>query len=164
MKRLSRLSTALLPRSAILFTSLAACSSAPPSFVQSAEAQDVLVVYRGFPRDTSEAPARDEPTMMIGDQKFYTGQHRATGGDARALAKALADSSVYTSHVSGNKCGGFHADYAVEWPGDQGPLRVLLCFGCNEARAIEGNDVAVTDLTDDGESRLEPLLTKVTGP
>jgi len=149
---------------AALLVALPGCSSPPPSFVQSATAHDELVVYRGMPRDIQSAPTRDEPTMKVGDQTFYTGQHRATGDDAKKLAKLLADPAVYQSHVSGKKCGGFHADYAVEWSGGGGPLRVLLCFGCNEVRAIEGNSVDVYDLTEEGEARLEPLLAKVVGP
>ena len=55
-------------------------------------------------------------------------------------------------------CGGFHADFAVEWRQHAVLRQSLLCFGCGEARLITGLAHDHVDLASGAEERLRALL------
>ena len=55
-------------------------------------------------------------------------------------------------------CGGFHADFAIEWLQSAVLRQSLLCFGCGEAKLITGLAHDHVDLASGVEERLQALL------
>lgn len=141
-----------------LVSSLSACApSTPPSFVSSAKSARKLTLYAAPARDVS--PSRtSEPTLELHGETLFAKTLTIEGDEARRLAEMLVDPALFRSHVSGKKCGGFHADYAVEWPGSKGNDVMLLCFGCGEARSVGEGEDSLVDLSDEGRKRLEDTL------
>ena len=94
-------------------SSLSACApSTPPSFVAAARSAPKLTVYAAPARDVS--PSRtSEPTVEIHGETLFAKTLTVEGDEAKRLAEMLVDPALFRSHVSGKKCGGFHADYAV---------------------------------------------------
>lgn len=145
----------------LLLASSGCASSGPPSFVASARDAPTLTLYRGVPRPGQLAPAGGAdpdpgPVVEISGQTFYAKPVKLEGDKARALARVLADGSSYDEHRV-KRCGGFHADWAVEWGGDE-PRRVLLCFTCHETLSVSGDAQRLNDLTDSGYARVTAIL------
>jgi hypothetical protein len=47
----------------------------------------------------------------------------------------LAASEASFSKYGGPKpCGGFHADYCLEWKDGEKVYQMMLCYGCDEAK------------------------------
>jgi hypothetical protein len=133
------------------------CSSpSPPEFATSAREAPTLTVYQGVPR-APDSPA-EGPTLTIAGQSLFRPPKTLQGDEARALAEALANDANYDHHQSGKKCGGFHADWAVEWQRGGETVRALLCFGCGEAKWLSRDGERMNDLTPSGEKRLQALL------
>jgi hypothetical protein len=129
--------------------------------VATARDAPTLTLYRGVPRPGQVAPTGvadpdPGPVIEVSGQTFYAKPIKLEGGDARELARVLADGASYDEHRV-KRCGGFHADWAVEWGGDA-PRRVLLCFMCHEALSVSGDARRLNDLTDEGYGRLVALL------
>jgi len=55
-------------------------------------------------------------------------------------------------------CGGFHADFAIEWLQSAVLRQSLLCFGCGEAKLITGLAHDHVDLASGAYERLSALL------
>ncbi|HEU4407247.1 MAG TPA: hypothetical protein VFS43_18400 [Polyangiaceae bacterium] len=138
------------------------CAASPPAFVATAREAPGLTVYRGVPRWAQ--PPADGSTFAIAGQKFFREPKSLRGAEARALAEALADDANYTKHVEGKRCGGFHADWAVEWQRGGEPQRVLLCFGCGEAMSLSGGGTWLNDLSEGAEAKLTSILGPQAGP
>ncbi|HEU4539225.1 MAG TPA: hypothetical protein VFS00_34125 [Polyangiaceae bacterium] len=141
---------------------LGCSSSSPPGFVTTARAAPSLTVYQGTPREGFAPPGTPPPaagsTFAIADQSFFRTPQTLQGDQARALASALADDANYDRHQAGKKCGGFHADWAVEWQRGNETVRALLCFGCGEVRWLSRDGEHINDLTSAGEQKLQALL------
>ena len=141
--------------------SLAACApSKPPSFVETAERATKLTVYAApsrYPTSVQSA-GTSEPTVEMHGEVLFAKTVTVEGDEAKRLAKMLVEPGLFRAHVSGKKCGGFHADYAVEWPGTASKNMVLLCFGCGEARSVGEGEDSLVDLSEEGRKRLEDVL------
>jgi hypothetical protein len=114
-------------------------------------------VYAAPARDVS--PSRtSEPTVELHGETLFAKTLTVEGDEAKRLAEMLVDPALFRSHVTGKKCGTFHADYAVEWPGSKGTDVMLLCFGCGEARSVGEGEDSLVDLSEEGRRRLEDTL------
>lgn len=134
---------------------LSACTpTRPPSFVSSIARAEQVEVRPGFAR--GETPSEDAVHLL--GEVFQDRFLELTDAQRKALAQVLADDTSYTAHVDGKKCGGFHADYAVQWKSAGQPYQVLLCFGCHEALAYGDGTRRLNDLSDTGYERLAQIL------
>ena len=134
---------------------VAGCAPArAPGFVGSVQHADRLEVRPGIPR--GEAPP--EGVVRLHGEPFQDRFFDLSEDQRRELAVILADESTFEAHADGKKCGGFHADYAVQWKSEGRPYQVLLCFGCHEALSLGDGAERLNDLSDRGYERLARVL------
>jgi hypothetical protein len=125
---------------------------------------DTVFVWEGTPRQKaskSVTPDSDtEKTFKIGDQNFYSLPLGLTDQETVAVSDAVLKHIENFNPWTGPKfCGGFHANYAIEWR-EKGVTvaQALLCFTCGEARFLVGNRMEVVDQSDEGSVRFRALL------
>ncbi len=132
--------------------------------VEATRHADFVVVWEGLPRDSGGAttlPNSGEKTpLAIGDQLFHVRPVPLTGEEAAAVSDAILKQKDNFKPWSGVKfCGGFHANYAIEWRAHGVTLAyVLLCFTCQEARFIVGDRVELVDQSKEGVRTFHALL------
>ena len=106
------------------------------------EKASALMVYAGTPHPmyrTAPPPpgAPREPErkkVKIHGEEFYEQAHVA-GKEEIAKLKTLATNEAnFSKWVGAKACGGFHADYCLEWKDGHKVYQMMLCFGCDEAK------------------------------
>ena len=129
-----------------------------------------LEIFEGLPHPVWEKLTRKEEeltraTRRVDGELFYL-ETLATDPDRknRITAVFLEGSSFVPPKIGETipmkLCGGFHADYGLQWSMDQKAVAtVLICFGCHEMRIIGKDEVLLVDMTKDGFATLHGLLT-----
>lgn len=139
----------------------AACTPGrPPAFVATVAKAERIEVRPGV--------ARNEPVpagaVRLHGEAFHDRFLELSDEDRTALARVLADDSSYAAHAEGKNCGGFHADYVVQWKSAGKPYQVLLSFACHEALSLGNGSERRNDLTGSGYERLAPILHRASRP
>jgi hypothetical protein len=145
-----------------------------PLFEASAKS-DSFRVYEGLPhpfegKEFVENEIRNQPTIVIDGEKFYLPARPMPLEDKASLLR-LFGADLFKPWRAYKFCGGFHADYAVNFETGGRSWLVLLCFGCHEARILrqpstDSNPQAepklrlTVDLTDTGYKELKELFRK----
>lgn len=138
---------------------LVGCRAArPPVFVETATKAEHVEVRAGIPRGE---PAPDAVVRLHGEV-FQDRFLDLSEADKKAIASIIADESTYEAHAEGKKCGGFHADYVVQWKSGGEPYQVLLCFACHEALSLGDGSERLNDLSDAGYAKLAPIFDRAT--
>jgi len=130
-----------------------------------AKGPDAVVLYEGLPhqfyeRDLLEQERRAKPTQELNDYLFYKEPLGLNEGDAQKLSAVLSDPSSLQLFEGEKKCGGFHPDYAIELHRASTYFRVLICFGCGEAKVFGSNPRISSrhDLSPDARQSLYRIL------
>jgi hypothetical protein len=102
---------------------------------------DSLVLYEGLPHQMFEAEAlrrekEGKKTVTLHGHPFYAEALPVTAEDTENLRSLLSDVQSFDKWMGEAKCGGFHPDYLAEWRVGQATYRVLVCFGCKEAKVF----------------------------
>jgi hypothetical protein len=136
-----------------------------PDFTKLLAAAETMIVWEGGPHPAHDrdnfAEAKQSPHHIIAGELFYlkalaiSEQHQA---DLNRLVRAIDVLKPF----SGEKfCGGFHADYAIEWKrGEDRLAAVLVCFSCRETLVVLPKEQVRADLTDQGYDSLRGILRK----
>ncbi len=126
---------------------------------------DELILWEGLPHPVSETDAfsrelATRKTFRIGDQNFYAVALPLKDEEKTAISSAVLNHIENFKLWSGYKfCGGFHADYAVEWRAKGATLaQALVCFSCAEAEFRVGDRVEEVDQSDVGVKQFRTLL------
>ena len=91
---------------------------------------------RAFSEELDSKPVRD----ILGSF-FYQELHPLNVDDQAAIRSALADPRTFLpGPVTMKLCGGFHADFAVEFQHDGEVGAALICFGCSEIKTLFQRD------------------------
>ncbi len=143
-----------------------------PNFVNLLRDADSMTVYEGLPHQTSEGQSRYvemqkkkyfhvTDTGKNFDELFYERPLNVGEEDKVALDTLFRIHSPCVAWTGMKFCGGFHADYAIEWKRkDVRVAIVLLCFGCHELVLIYDDANRMTDLSKDGYESLRRILSK----
>lgn len=131
--------------------------------VRAATKYDEVIVWEGLPRDfepSSHSEKLGVDFFRIGDQVFYTQPLTFKDEEKTAVSDAILKHIENFKLWSGVKlCGGFHADFALEWRYKGATLaQALLCFSCHEARFVVGDRVELVDQSDEGFKNFRALL------
>jgi hypothetical protein len=125
---------------------------------------DAVFIWEGTPREPANQPTTPNlappKTFKIGDQEFYALPLGLTLQEAAAVSDAVLKHKDNFNPWTGPKfCGGFHANYAVEWR-EKGVTvgQALLCFTCGEARFYVGSRAEIVDQSGSGLVRFRALL------
>ena len=127
--------------SPLIFAALVAgagCGGGPTAGIAEATG---LVVYEGLPSPGSEAStfqaeSKAKQTREIGGQTFYRDPLPLAPADLATLRGLLAAPGALVEWSGEKKCGGFHADDAIEWTAGGSTRILLLCFTCSEAEVV----------------------------
>jgi hypothetical protein len=136
-----------------------------PDFTQRLKSADSLMVWEGLPHPVFDKitfyEESQSPNQTIDGEYFYKVALEITTDDQAALNRAFRSRGLAVPLAGEKFCGGFHADYAVEWrEGKQTIGTVLVCFTCHEIRVIFGKEVTRADLTKEGFESLRAILKK----
>jgi hypothetical protein len=138
-----------------------------PDFARLILGTDSLAVFEGIPRnfprrkDSEPEKPRPEPTFTVASQTFYEKPIALAEADRATLEGIFHFDSPVQAFRGHKLCGGFHADFLIEWRRKNEPvLRALVCFGCHEIRFVDATDVIETDMTEQGRQRLHTVLDK----
>ena len=132
--------------------------------VEATRQADVVIVWEGLPRDnagvTTLPNSTERSPLQISDQLFHVRPVPLTDEEAAAVGDAVVKKKDNFKPWSGVKfCGGFHANYAIEWRAHGVTVaQVLLCFTCHEARFIVGERVELVDQSSEGFQAFRTLL------
>src|SRR5262245_23623714 len=129
--------------------------------IESAERLDILEGLphprreeREFSRELASQSVRD-----ILDSFFYQESRPLKVEDHAAIKSVLADPRTFLPGPRKIKlCGGFHADFAVEFHHDDQVGAALICFGCGEIKALIQGTQWHHDLLDQAAVVLHQVL------
>jgi hypothetical protein len=123
---------------------------------------DRVTLYEGLPhqdeRQLFEQEMAAKPTIEIHEFRFYERTLPLTPDDITALRGIFAKTETFQTYGGGKKCGGFHPDYCVEWGAGDSQIRLLICFGCDEAKVYGPSASLHFDLSSSANKRLNELL------
>lgn len=122
-----------------------------------------VALFEGLPHPYFEEKLRvielsTHESLDIQGEKFYPEKRAFTRDDAEKVFKLLNTKSTYEPTMWGKLCGGFHADYAIQWKRDDGVTTVLLCLGCGEIRITGPKIKLVSDIALNQVPRLREIL------
>ena len=117
-----------------------------------------LVLYQGLPRQANWAERNQKATVTLHGFEFYQAPVPVSAGDEAALRGLLGDASSYKGWGGGKFCDGFHPDYLAEWHAGRATYRVLICFGCGEAKIFGPGGSLHLDLASEAEGKLSEIL------
>lgn len=136
---------------------------------------DKFTIYEGLPHSFEgkafvENEIRTKLIILFDENWFYLPSQKMLPEDQTDLQR-LFGAGLFKPWRGVKFCGGFHGDYAVSFESVGSTYRVLICFGCHEARILRlppdgPNPQGVTkfrlttDLTDAGYQELRELFKK----
>ena len=127
---------------------------------------DSITVYEGLPHPVSEREAFNEQKKAqkiwsISKEFFYEKPLPINNEDLKSLDVAFHTMPLCAPFRGPKLCGGFHADYAVEWKKEgQHLVSALICFGCHELLIVTPTGSQSTEMSKVGFDVLQPLLRK----
>jgi len=112
---------------------------------------DRIFVYEGLPHQMFEAELLEKEkkrkdTTSIANYSFYAPKTQVENKALVKMKTIISDSKNYIQFTGEKRCGGFHPDYAVEWPNGEKTYAVLFCFGCDEVLVVDGKNIYRYDL------------------
>lgn len=143
-------------------------------FYEALKGSDQLEILEGLPHHFWESTERDielskHTTVTIAKQAFYT-QRLSVDNQVRAkLTSAFLNQNLFIAHkpddlASFKQCGGFHADYGLQWLKENKPVAAaLVCFGCGEILIVNDKMDFLADMTEDGGPFLARILKPLRG-
>ena len=123
-----------------------------------------VVIYEGLPHQRKEKELlarelKDKKTVKLHEFPFYAGGIQVRKEDAAKLSALCADLKTFDRYSGAKFCGGFHPDWCVEFKNGPEVYRVLICFGCREARLYGPMNDVYTDLTKESRDEFLNVLT-----
>ena len=132
-------------------------------FCRAIESAGRLDVLEGSPHPDFEphAFAQESASSAVRDilgSLFYQELHPLNAEDHAAIRSVLADPRTFVQcrdqegWVTVKHCGGFHADFAIEFRHDGRVGAALICFGCGEIKTLIQDHCCITLRADPGPS------------
>ena len=125
-----------------------------------------VVLYAGLPSEfwEPELRAKDlarKETLDVHGHPVYEEPLALSDADAEKLTALFSASESFLS-IDNNrrkKCGGFTAEYCVEWTTGEKVTQLLICLECGDAMLFGPQSDLHCDLSPDAAQRLTELLT-----
>lgn len=110
-----------------------------------------FVVYEGLPHQNFEPELlaqeqKAKETLTLHRCAVYKEPLKLKPEDQQKIQAVLLQPAVYKPWRGEKKCGGFHADYCLEWYCDGQFFRALVCFGCGEILLVGPDDEKLYDI------------------
>jgi hypothetical protein len=134
-----------------------------PNFTKLLAAANTMIVWQGLPSRSGNwnryAEAKQTPHHLIAGELFYLKPVTVSAKHHADLNRLVRANDVFKPYGGYKFCGGFHADYAIEWKRDDERLAVvLICLTCHETLIVLPKEQVQTDLTNEGYNALRDLL------
>ncbi len=127
-----------------------------------AQAKAVLV-YEGLPHQNAERAAlqqelKNKQTVQFHGFPFYEQAIGIEKEDAKKLLVLCGDRKTFGRYKGPKFCGGFHPDWCLTFQAGDDLYRVLICFGCHEARLYGPKNDVFSDLDDETVKKFAAIL------
>jgi len=127
------------------------------------EKAKTVTLLEGLPHQLYEGKSlakerKDQKTVEWHGFPFYIEELPAGEKDVQRLQVILANVKAFKRFEIPKPCGGFHPDWCVVFRNDKEVYRVLVCFGCQEARLYGPTTDVYTDLDERAFKVLETTL------
>lgn len=124
---------------------------------------DSMTVWEGLPHPLFDKAnfvgEKQSPHQIIAGEFFYKKALTISENDQTTLNRLVRAIDVFKRFGGEKFCGGFHADYAIEWKhGEDRLVVVLICFSCHETLVVLPKGQLRTDLTKDGYEAFRSVL------
>ena len=122
-----------------------------------------LVVHEGLPHQFWEPKAlekelKDKKTVEFHDFPFYETPIAIKEEDATRLSALCRDAKTFERYGGPKRCGGYHPDWCLTFKVGDEAYRVLICFGCHEARLFGPKNATFSDLDDEAMKKMGAIL------
>lgn len=125
-----------------------------------------VLLYAGLPSEFWEPELRakdlaQKETLDVHGHPVLEEPLALSDADAEKLTELLSASESYQS-VNNNrrkKCGGFTAEYCIEWTTGEKVTQLLICLECGDVMLFGPQSDLQCDLSPDAAQRLTDLLT-----
>ena len=119
-----------------------------------------LTLHEGLPHQMWEgkllaAELAGTRTVTLHGFPFYAGPIAPSESDAARLRTLCGQRETFGRYRGPKECGGYHPDWCIELTAEEGAYRVLVCYGCHEARLYGPEYEVWSDL---GKGSLEHLV------
>ena len=137
--------------------------AALPLFTASAARAETWFIWEGLPHPVSQKALFEKEKLRasvatLHDEPFYSRAAPVSAQSRAELQALLASPGTYIAYRGAKFCGGFHADFAIEWRANDRVYRALVCFGCHELLLASDDITLLCDLPDASVLRLGALL------
>jgi hypothetical protein len=124
---------------------------------------DQVLLYEGLPGEFWEPQLREQElrqkeTLAVHGYLVYDEPQTPTGADAEKLTALCSARESYSPCNNRKKCGGFSADYCVEWTAGQMTTKILICLECGDVMIFGPQCELHCDLTPEAARRLAQLV------
>jgi hypothetical protein len=135
-----------------------------PDVLAGIQAGGKLALYEGLPSIFWEPQLREQElnrqeTLDIHGHAVYDNPLRPSAADVGQLTSLLSARESYQPYNSRKKCGGFSADYGIEWTTGEATTHVLVSLECGEVQIFSPHSELYCDVTADVGQKLKQLLT-----
>lgn len=122
-----------------------------------------ILVYEGLPSQFWEPQSRNKElgqkeTLDVHGYPVYDQPQPTAGTDADQLTALFSAGESYQPYSPSKKCGGFTAEYCVEWTTGETTTHVLICLECDEAMLFGPKAELHCSLSPTAAQRLKQLL------
>lgn len=140
--------------------------SRPRTLLAVMRSAPAVTLHEGLPHQYWERKAlaserQSKPTIRVHESDFYDAIVSISADDDAALRRVFEEKGTFREWSGHKLCGGFHADWLLEWKASDGTgCEMLLCFGCDEAKVWGPNGMSHYDLSSSASEALEVILRK----
>jgi hypothetical protein len=122
-----------------------------PAYLASLARAKTFTAYEGLPhpaaeRALHEAEKKRAAVIERHGQILYAAPLALAPSDLDQLRNALNRPETYRPHSGTKLCGGFHADYAIEWTTEDHTFTALICLTCHELKLTSADSALLCDL------------------
>jgi restriction endonuclease len=113
-----------------------------------------------YEREALAKERKEQTTVELHGYPFYAEDRKVGDKEAKTLSTACTSAAAFERFEIPKPCGGFHPDWCIVFRGDgnEEVYRVLVCFGCHEARLYGPSTDVYTDLTEPAFKILQDTL------
>jgi hypothetical protein len=136
-----------------------------PEILTGVQKTGSVVVYAGLPSQFWEPQLRNQEllqkeTLDVHGHPVYDDPQTPATADSEQLTSLLSAKGSYQplSSGKGNKCGGFTAEYCVEWTSGDTATQILICLECGEAMLFGPQSELYCNFSPEIAQRLKQLL------
>jgi len=108
-------------------------------FISAIRGATKITVFEGMPHPAWEGEdlkveTKRKDHLILHTQHFYSEPLVISEGEIREIQRAFENRKTFfvMESIVMKMCGGFHADYAVEWTLPEGKYCALICLGCED--------------------------------